>query len=222
MKRYSITICIAVCGFLVSCSQSKYVDSSALILEPGIGIANVVAVGLTLSDVKEATGDLTIEKYEPNEYRKYTMFEAYTPSLGAELTVYEKTDNPINSVTFWADPAVLATNDPRRSFSPFCGTLSCGISFEKPRSVRRADIIKAFGEPLNSIDATDPERSRTHSPIDRLHSLWAKGQSTSIASMDETESINYPELGIEFVLDHGIVNRIGIINPFKAIDATSQ
>jgi hypothetical protein len=114
---------------------------------PGVGITNVVAIGMTLKEIKSRADDLhlTVDDYMGNK----KWFHAEIPSLGVSFgNEYKGKKEPYFG---WIDFHVASDNN--KGQTSFRGALSNGPSFAKSGGVSRADILAHFGVPRETLSS---------------------------------------------------------------------
>jgi hypothetical protein len=187
---------------IVACSQSKNDDKPIYVLTSGIGISNVVALGMTRAQVVRANKDFTLTSgsRERERDRKSPSYVARVPALDAYLTfkkgLFRKRDRLI-SIDFYISPT-----------GGFTGSLSCGLSFAEHREIRREDVVRVFGEPLEQLTLGSTNyTARTQSYIDSpiSHSVLCPMKDGS-----KKELLYYPTNGILFDLREDSVTRISV------------
>jgi hypothetical protein len=191
-KNLAIIACAGVAGLLVSCSRPKVTDSSSLTIVPGLGVTNVVAVGMTLSEIADRTADFQI-----STTREPRWFKARIPSLGVSLGgPYRGKRRPYYGFINFHIVPWPEEFDPR-----FTGSLLGGLSFAEAGSVTRDDLVGIFGTtektvlPVNSTN---------------IFRFMQDGTSFSLLAAEQGEVLYYPAQGIMFKVHNGLVTRVAV------------
>jgi len=188
-----------MCG----CSRPVYNDSSGLTITPGVGISNIVEIGMSRSAIRNATRDLVpIRKQKKNGYR--------VPSLG--LVVFLDENDNVYTIDAVVDLSRHHETSPTRILTPFCGKISGGISFHNEKSVCRTDIVRVFGEPLHPMGNQKDFDIKTYAYINKLSD---QGKSYSKYE-DWRESLCYPDKGIFINIDDGTVSGFRLYEPVQS------
>ena len=185
--------CLAVGG----CSYPAYTDTRALTIFPGVGISNVVEVGMTLREIRRSTHDVVVRGSDAR---------VDVPSLGAtvSLNARDRVWDVIWDVYFGTNLSPYADSSPSIAIPSFRGHVAGGLSFATETGVAREAVIRAFGEPVQSMEGT----ASLHS----LQPLLDKGVSVSLRE-GNFEQLFYPDLGITFQLFRGIVCALAVQHP---------
>ena len=195
-SAFFISVFVTMCG----CSRPVYNDSSGLTITPGVGISNIVEIGMSRSAIINATRDLV-----PTSSQNKDRY--YIPSLG--LVVFLDADGIVYKIDAVVDLSRHHETSPTRILTPFCGKLS-GLSFHKSH-VNRAAVVRLLGYPsyFTNYDKQMPreERERT---IKCTNRILAKGQSVSIQEGD-TEALCYPQNGISVDLDNDRISNVRVL-----------
>jgi hypothetical protein len=207
MKRALISLFVlGTWGIMAGCSRPKYDNNAGPTITPGVGIAGVLEIGMTLEDVKHNTGDLVVEE---NEYTG--TISLYVPSLGASWSQRTKADR-ITQINFNTGLSNFVPVTPMSRLPSFRGALAGVLSFASEQGVRRADLVQVFGKPQQSFDfsMTNIPPGAFQSFAKTVHGFTDKGESVAIKTAPHTEIIGYPQLGIGFALRSNIVYVVGI------------
>jgi len=213
-KHARVLLFTGMCVAWVGCGQPPApspLDSSLLTVVPGVGISNVVALGMTVAEVKASAGKVLVKKSGGRDGAGLDIWDIAVPALGAYLAVPTKDgpDGPVVGITFWTDQIMLREigeiND-WHSMRRFRGSLSCGLSFLKEKTVHLEDVLRVMGQPDHIV--VEPDGSQ----ILEVHSLMRNGQSAWLKARGD-DYLNYPATGIAFVLVGGAVNRFSIFDP---------
>jgi len=124
------------------CTGSR--DSADYDITPGLGISNLVVVGMTTPQIRRSVPGVVLERYETGG------FSGSIPWLGASWGG-EDTTGQVYRLDFLIDPAVYADSSPTWQLERFRGTLA-GVSLGEPKTLRRETLVQMFGEPENAFD----------------------------------------------------------------------
>ena len=165
-------------------------DSSSLVIVPGLGVSNVVAVGMSLAEMQARTGDMRISiRADPD------WFAAQIPTLGVSLDgPYRGKRRPYYG---FINFHVASTNN--ETSGRFNGALLSGASLAAVGGLSRGAIVGAFGETAEVVrPATSTNMFRfMHGGIS--FSLLVKG-----------EVMYYPAQGVMFDIQDGVVTRVAV------------
>jgi len=172
---------LAVCG----CAEPSP-DSSALVITPGVGISNIVALGMPFADVR---GRLKAKYYSNppwRPWRKPYTRQGVASSLGIYFDAPYRDGGAVQYISFYVCPS---TN---RHEERFQGSLSCGMSFSSTLPLGRDVVLREFGE-LEETVIVGPGSKPCGVTIGINHAV--------VCSNLNWERIYYPSNGISFDLD---------------------
>jgi len=200
MKTFgSVTAAVLITASILGCATPRRTDTSGLAITPGVGISNLLTVGMTRSQTKKASPD-TVIMYRPDDRKRCEepkSWAFYIPALGASHTGLFSMADPVGNITFRVSANTNATE------TIFRGSLSCGISFGAGRRVTREDVIKKFGEPQEHLDAVQGDGSS------KAASYF--GSKTSYALICQNgEMLYYGASGIQFSLRDNAVELVSV------------
>ena len=209
---------VALCLVTGACSRPSYSDSSGLVIVPGVGISNVVALGMTRTEIQRTTRDLVIQRLPKVRmpwvdvspeglsrlpWQKPERYWARVPSLGA---VFDGAWGEVSVGSYIKFRVSAQTNATERDAKRFCGTLSCGLSFADGKNVTREDVTRFFGEPTEYLQTTVTDGTPPH-----MGSCMKSGTSFSLkASKSNIEFLYYPAQGIQFLVEEDFVARVAV------------
>lgn len=121
---------------VLGCSRYRIHGTENLTITPGVGISNLVEVGMPLLEVRRNVGNVIEDGYG----------QAMAPSLGAVMGLAGK-DKTVVNVTFFFDTTHYASSSPVRCLTPFRGHVAPRLSFSSGRSVSYEDVLTVFGKP---------------------------------------------------------------------------
>lgn len=198
--------CAFVCILLTGHGCVHNLDNSKLTITPGVGISNILELGMTIKEVDRATGDLTFNKLEAfSRFLSQNIWIVRVPSLGATWSQKSETAR-VEFIYFYVNSKMIREAPDISSLSRFRGKMSGGLSFEKDGGVTKADVIKVLGEPKHTILPSDP---------DDMISEWTKVGEPFVCQNDpDTEAIFYPGQGVCLTL-HG--NRVVAVEIYKKV-----
>lgn len=187
-----------VCVLLAGCQSRSKLDSSRLTITPGIGISNIVELGMSMEQIGQRTRDLKIEKavLVPVDVSVVSV-----PSLGAH---WEQLSEDERLVGVYFDIASFGPGRPR-----FRGKILGGISFVDGEAVTREMITGVWGSPDHSILWSQPA---SQEQIRDMTSWSASGTSyvVQFVSHPETEVLFYPAEGMSLTLESNNVTMVNI------------
>jgi hypothetical protein len=193
---------------LFGCSLPRNESNASLTVVPGLGIKNVLEIGMKLSDIRKANPDILIDR----EVGDDEVRRAIVPSLGASLSSSAK-DATVSRLYFIVDMRTYVSNSLPVGFQIFRGSLSCGLSFSEV-GVRREQVTGVFGVPSNTVDQSSIPLNQRRDGEEKLGRFLNKGESVSWRSAKEVELLIYPAQGIVFKLIHNIVYAFDIFRPW--------
>jgi hypothetical protein len=161
-----------------------------LVVVPGLGVSNVVAVGMSLAEMKARTGDMRMSiRTDPD------WFAAQIPSLGVSLDgPYRGKRRPyFGFINFH----VTSTNN--ETSGTFNGALLSGGSLSAVGGLSRDAIVAAFGE---TAEVVRPATTTN------MHRFMQDG--TSFSLLVKGEVMYYPSHGIMFDIQDGVVRRVAV------------
>ena len=180
------------------CTNQKYSDSSDMLIVPGLGISNVVAVGMTPAEMNSHMTDLQYQ-VRPSRWipsRKPKWQTAVIPSLGIVWGgPYAGMHTP-----YYGFINFHVVADTNMGLRPFRGALSSGIDFSTTNTITPSEVINCYGDPSNTV------------PFDsNALAMLAKGQSIrTLFPETMTELLYYPADGIMFDFRKGILIRVAV------------
>ena len=191
MKNGTIIASAAAMALLGACAQPMARDSSSLTIVPGVGVSNLVAIGMTLAEMKAQTGDMAI-----TTTREPRWFGAQIPSLGVSLDgPYCGKQAPYNGfINFYLVPPTSS------SLARFAGRIG-STSLGETGVVARSDIIATFGVPRQSFLPANATN---------MSSYMVEGISFSLLANEQVEVMYYPAQGIMFDVRNGLVTRVAV------------
>jgi hypothetical protein len=197
------TISIFVAMILSGCGP-RFRDSSALVITPGLGISNVIEIGMSPREVDHRTRDLQLSRLE-----YVGTYSANVPSLGAQWPQATATGS-LYTIDFLVKSDAWPSTTFTNGLIPFCGAVDGGLSFAGNKSVIRSEVVGVFGEPDQHIDISTNTPDQYPEVLRNMMYLRSEARSTSIRTMLDTELLSYPDQGIGFALHKGAVYVIGV------------
>jgi len=137
MKAILSLLLVVVCASMFGCERALP-DNTHLSITPGIGISNVLTLGMTLDEAAQMRSDMKIE-----DFRDGNMLSVEVPSLGA-LWEHNSYTQPIYTIDFLVTSKDFADRPPR-----FCGRLDGRLSFATEGGVSVKDILDLYGLPMH-------------------------------------------------------------------------
>ena len=183
---------------LTGCNTQKYSDSTGMLIVPGFGISNVIAVGMTPSEMNSHVTDLQY-RVRPNRWipsKEPKWQTAIIPSLGIVWGgPYDGMHTPYYGFINFHIAA-----DTNMGLRPFRGAIFSGIDFSATNAITPSDVINRYGDPFDTI------------PFDsNALAMLVKGRSIrTVFSNDMTELLYYPADGIMFDFRKGILTRVAV------------
>lgn len=202
----TVVLVFLVCGLMLACQKSpKVIDSSNLVIQPGLGISNLCEVGMTFTEIKKATGDATTRgsHYDPFWRRPLGTWGrgdfVLVPSLGVIAPIGE--NQPTAAIWFYVRPHREPLISGLEIDNPFRGKLGDNLSF-KDRPVGKLEVEKVFG-------------SVSEFATNGAHALEfrKKGERFCERLRDSVEELWYPDQGVAFRLTSNVVTSLRV---FKA------
>ena len=193
-RRYSWLLVFLLAG----CHTQKYSDSTGMLIVPGLGISNVVAVGMTPSEMNSHVTDLQYQ-VRPNRWipsKEPKWHTASIPSLGI---VWSGPYTGMHAPYFGYINFYVAPNT-NMGIAPFRGYLSSGLDFSTTNAITLSEVTRLYGEPRKtaSLDATFIE-------------MLATGVSICVLAPDKkTKLLYYPADGIMFDFKEDILTRVAV------------
>jgi len=180
--------------------QAVVPDNVTLTIEPGVGITNVLWLGMTLGETKRSIPERVVVNSRVLDWRHPELWMGkgnflLVPWLGA-MTYVPNAQTKINAIDFHVTSKDLVRG--MRIENPYRGNVRNGPSFES--GVDREQIIAAFGK---------VREYKTNSVGPGLREPY------SVLSFWEREEICYPRLGISFHLKTNRVHRISVFTPLR-------
>ena len=215
--KYLAIILYAVLSVAGCCDHERRLDTSSLVITPGMGISNVLAVGMNRKDIASVVPDLSVIS-SPNvrmpwaentgqrlPWQSPDRYEGRSAMLGARFHGDWDPSTPIDGfIEFYVRPP---KEDPDFCFT---GSLASGLIFGRNVRVHRDDVIQYFGDPMVSAD---PQ-------VTNFLLYWSSGTSYSVTnSMQDgstSELLYYPTNGIMFRLEGDEVVRVSVFRYVKA------
>jgi len=193
---------------VVGCSKPKHKSSESLVITPGVGISNIVALGMSASDIGSSVVDMTYTvepirwPWQENWGSGHAFWEKpdwqniLIPSLGVQWGgAYVGKRKPCYSFINFHTVAEGYKNS-----QPFRGSLSCGIDLSETNEITPSLVIQNFGEPSKTI------------PLDsNVWVMLVEGISFRIVTPEhESELLYYPADGIMFDFREGSLTRLAV------------
>ena len=191
-----------LCALLLAAGCTASRDSADCNITPGLGISNVVTVGMTTRDIKKATRGVVIEKYETGGC------DACIPDLGVSWNVENMTDQ-VRRLDFLVNPQVYPESSPPWRLRRYSGTVAGRLSLEKPQSLTRQKVVGLFGEPQHAFGDVPPSELKNLAA--HVRATVRDGESTSMITAPATEVLSYPAQGIGFALQSNVVYTLRVM-----------
>ncbi len=192
--------------FMLGCQKSPTIaDNSAIVVQPGVGIANVCEIGMDFSQIRMATGDATTQGiYDGSlSWRRLASHGRgrfmLVPSLGAIAAI--GIDESISLVEFYVRPHKEKIVSGLEVSTPFRGSLGKLLSF-KDSVVSNRQVETIFG-------------SVTQVATNAAEALVFRRNSQAFVHRrgDGVEEIWYPTRGVAFVFETNVVTSFQIYKP---------
>ena len=215
-RFYPVILLVALAG----CTEQKP-STGNLIVIPGRGIPKVAEVTMSLAEIRRTVRDLKVTTSPPVGFpwRKDSILDprrlpwqkpehihAESRSLGLSINVCGEHD-PVKSLVFFSDPLPFSN----ASNACFTGQLACGISFGDHRTVSRAEVVAAFGEPSSHVPGL-------FEGLEEARRLIESGVSLSAGSSNQSENMWFPSNGIAFFLSSNKVYAFQISAKVKQLE----
>ena len=173
-------------------------DRSTLVVTPGVGIQNLLELGMTPRQIQAKTKDLVARRLQ-----HVGGFAYHVPSLGAQWSQETETTG-LYQVSFITNPNMFPAGSMTNWGKPFCGTIAGRLSFQSNNPVNRAHVVAAFGEPSVTYDMRAGLSASV--PPALMNQSWRTNTAaTAVLTAANSEVLYYPREGIGFGLDHGNV-----------------
>jgi len=207
MNSVSTSVLTLACISCIGCSHPRPSDRSFLTVVPGVGISDVLEIGMTIKDVKASAGQLVIQEHDRGA--DGIIWEVSVPAIAAATMISTK-EGPFSGMSFFTDLSVFAEGDDRRSWPRFRGSISLGLSFRGEKSGLLKDVLHVFGRPENVIVYEDmsPFATQVLPLIRNGKSVWVQFRNR--------DHLYYPEMGISFALEDGVVYMFEVTKPIPA------
>lgn len=195
------------CTLMAGCQCARHEDSSRFTIIPGVGIADVLEVGMTIEEIGERTKDLASQRIKNS-----TAWLVCVPSLGA-FWEQERKDQAVPGITFFVAGTPVGAVPGHVRISRFRGRLEGGLSFDLDGGVSRDDAVRVFGEPQHTL------RVETIGQQDwtAIRKWAADGESYTWQNPNwpTTEVITYP--GVSMTLESNRVTRLNVFHWRQAL-----
>jgi hypothetical protein len=202
MKKMTHITVLAACLLAVGCSRPVRTDPAVMVIHPGVGVSNVVAIGMTVADMHRASPDLEHER-EPTRFpwEKPNWHGGRIPSIGAQFSgSYTGQGKPYQG--FINFHIVAPSNEPSFQFQ---GSLAPGLSFADGQTVRRPEVVDTFGSPEKTID-----QSQATNMIPYMMAGIDFAMLCPTKDGSRTELLYYPTQGVMFDLKNDTVTRVAV------------
>ena len=186
------------CGLVAGCEKSRrVVDTSVLVVQPGVGISNVCEVGMTFSQIRRAAGDATTHGiYDDSvSWRRLESggrgLFVLVPSLAAIAPIGE--NQPTALIEFYVRPYQASMIPGLEIREPFRGKLGDRLSF-KNRPVSKPEVEGVFGS-VGQVAANPAEALEFRKKGERFIQQRGNG----------VEELWYPDKGVAVVCTSNVV-----------------
>ena len=199
MKAY-ILLLLALIAFSGCSDRPVITDNSTVVVQPGLGISNVCAVGMTYEQIRKATGDAALVEQGPWSFKRLIPWRrkdrfVFVPSLCARIPFAS------GRINYWITFQVT-TNDWNQI--PFRGRIGEKLSF-KDGPVSRAQVEAALGPIKTNFTSANP-----------FPNIYLAREPFAIERGQGLVNLFYTRLGLYITLSNNVVTEFSTMTVFPS------